>query len=458
MTKPIYIRAIDWARKLFHRIFSTEVIRRIVKNTSYLLSATGINMILGIVQGVFILRMIGPEGNGLLGAISGFTNAANQLASFRIYELVIRYVRVYEERGEHEKASAVYKLAGLFELTGAVVAFGLVWILAPWGAKFFGKDVSTTPFWIIYGAVALVTFLFESSRGLLQVFDRFQALAIANVIQNAATLFMAVYWYFNNGGFVQVLLLYIGGKLVWALGVTGAAIWTATVQWGPGWWRTPLRVLAEDRRSLLSFAFSTNISNTISLISKDSESLWVSAFLGTEIAGYYRFALSVVAILKLPVSPLAQTTYPELSREVVKGRWGSVLDTLKRSSRLAAVYSLPLIGFLALLGRWAIRLVYGAEWLPAYPLLMILMIGHVWDNLFFWNRVGLLALNRPVFPTMVNFVGMVIKVSLIFVLVNSFQAYAFAGLLTFYYLFTSGIAAGRVFLDVHQKRSLELAA
>ncbi|MBN2501891.1 MAG: oligosaccharide flippase family protein [Anaerolineales bacterium] len=443
------------ARALFHRLFQTEIIRRIIKNSSYLLSATGVTMVLGMVQGIFVLRMIGPEGNGLLGAIAGFTNAANQLASFRIYEMVVRYVRLYEERGEQLKAAAVYKMAGIFEFSGAIIAFLLVWLLAPWGANFFGKDAGTAPFWVLYGAVALITFLFESSRGLLQVFDRFQALAIANVVQSVATLILAVYWYFNGGGFMEVLLLYIAGKLVWALGVTSAAIWTAGQQWGRDWWRTPLGVLREDRRSLMTFAFSTNISNTISLVTKDSENLWVAAFLGTEAAGYYKFALSIVGILKLPVTPLAQTTYPELSRDVVKEKWDSVLDTIKRSSRLAAAYSLPLIVLLAIFGRWVISVVYGPEWLPAFPLLLILMVGHVWDNIFFWNRVGLLALNRPIFPTTVNFAAMLIKIPLIFLLVDQFQAYTFAALLSGYYIFTSGISAGRVLLDVRRHLTTE---
>jgi hypothetical protein len=70
----------------------------------------------------------------------------------------------------------------------------------------------------------------------------------------------------------------------------------------------------------------------------------------------------------------------------------------------------------------------------------------------------LLALNHPVFPTVVNFIGMLVKVGLIFVLAEQYQAYAFAGLLSFYYLFTVGVAAIRVMLDLRHKLAQESPA
>ena len=194
------------------------------------------------------------------------------------------------------------------------------------------------------------------------------------------------------------------------------------------------------------------------MVAKDSETLWVSAFLGTEAAGYYYFATGLIGKIKLPISPLALTTYPELAREVANKKWESVKDTLIRSSRLAGVYTLPIVLFFMVLGKPAIELLYEENFLPAYPILMILLIGMTFDNIFFWNRVALLALNRPVYPTIVNFIGMIIKVSLIFILVEQYQAYAFASLLSFYYIFTVGFAVLGVRSELNKKMSVSEAA
>ena len=104
---------------------------------------------------------------------------------------------------------------------------------------------------------------------------------------------------------------------------------------------------------------------------------------------------------------------------------------------------------LFLFGKQLIALTYGPEYLPAYPALIILLIGFTFVNILYWNRVALLSLARPVFPTLVNFCGMVMKVALIFLLVPIYGYLAFSALLSAYYIFTVGIAAIRVWLDLN---------
>ena len=86
----------------------------------------GLLMNTRMVQGIFVFRMIGPLGLGLVDAIRQFASNANRLTTFRINEMMVTYVRKFEEQGKRDKAAAVYKLAILFESSGAVVAFGII--------------------------------------------------------------------------------------------------------------------------------------------------------------------------------------------------------------------------------------------------------------------------------------------------------------------------------------------
>ncbi len=448
--KYIPKKILDWIK----RVLGTPVFERIIKNSSYLLGANGITVALGMVQSVFELRIISVAELGLLAVIKTFSSAANQLTSFRINEMVVRYMRLYIEQKDEIKAAAVYKLACIFETFGAFVAFGLVWALSPWGAEFFGKDLNTQPLWIAYALVIIINSFFDSSRGVLQVFSRFDIIALVTTIQRITTVVLVIYWFFNGGGLYEILLLRIAGKLVGSLGITSASLWTAREKWGKGWWRnSPLISLKSDFKSILTFSFSTNLSDSISLVTKGSEPLWVSAFLGTTAAGLYEFASLLMGYIKIPLAPFSQTVYPELAREVANKKWDSFKDTLARSSRLAAFYIIPIAVFFVLFGKPFISFVFEDRWLPAYPLLLILLIGQIVDRIFFWNRMALLALNRPVYPTIVNFIGMLIKVGLIFLLVDQYQAYAFAGLLSFYYIFTVGLAVLGVRSELNKKMS-----
>ena len=436
---------------LFSRIFENELIRRIVKNSGYLFSATGIAAALSMVQSILAGRLLGPATFGILGALTAFTSVVNRFASFRMNELVVRYVGHYEEQGDHQRAAAVFKMAGALEISGSVLAFVLIWFLAPLGAQYFAHDPALADWFRVYGLIVLANLIYESATGILQIYDQFRIIAVVTAFQSVITLTVIAVAFIAKLGLPAIVVAYMTGKIIGSVVITISALWQVRQSWGAGWWRTPMSLLADQRRSLLTFAFSTNISSTISLIAKDSEILWVSAFLGTTQAGYYKTALALTNLLQLPVSPLPKATFPELSREIARKNWDNVRYVLKQGSRLAAAYSVPVTLALILFGQPFIRLTYGAEYLPTYPALIILLIGYTFVNIFYWNRVALLSLARPIFPTIVNFVGMVLKVNLIFLLVPIYGYLAFAALLSGYYIFTVGIAALRVFFDLRRR-------
>jgi O-antigen/teichoic acid export membrane protein len=433
------------------RALGNELIRRILKNSGYLFSATGVSAAMGMLQSILAGRLLGPANFGVLGALTTFTSVVNRFASFRMNELVVRYVGHYQERDDPKRAAAVFKAASLLEVGGSTLAFFLIWFLAPLGARYFAHDPELTLWFQVYGGIVLANLIYESATGLLQIFDRFRIIALITAGQSTLTLSLIVVAFVSKAGLISVVLAYMSGKIVGSLALSAAALQQAGRVWGPGWWREPLRNLLPERRSLMAFAFSTNLSSTISLIAKDSEVLWVSAFLGTTQAGYYKTALALSNILQLPVNPLPKATFPELAREAARRNWNNVRYVLQQGSRLAALYSLPTTLFLILFGRWVVTFLYGPAYLPAYPALVILLVGFTIVNVLYWNRVALLALARPIFPTVVNFTGMVLKVGAIFLLVPRYGYLAFAALLAGYYLFTVGIASARVLVDVRTR-------
>ena len=433
------------------KLFANPLIRRIVRNSGYLFSARGISAAMSMLQSILAARLLGPSMFGVLGALTQFTSVLNRFASFRIDELVVRYVGHYEEADDQPRAAATFKLAAALEISGSILAFGLIWLLAPLGSRFFVHDPQMVQWFRIYGLIVLFNLIYESATGVLQIFDRFRVIAITMAAQSVLTLVLITLAVIFRQGLMAVVLAYMAGKALGSLVITAAALRTAAQVWGVDWWRTPLGLLKSERRSMLTFAFSTNLSSTVSLLAKDSEVLWVSAFLGTTEAGYYKTALALTNLLQIPVSPLPKVTFPELSREIARKHWANVRYVLKQGSRLAAGYSLPVMLTLVLFGRPILSLTYGADYLPAYPALVILLIGYTFTNIFYWNRVALLAFARPVFPTLVNLSGALIKIALIFALVPVYGYLAFAALLSGYYIYTVGTAAGRVMLDLRSR-------
>ncbi len=419
-----------WARARLTRLLSNPLIRRMLKNAGYLLSATGITYALSMFQNIFAARLLGVAGLGVLGAIVQFTTVVNKLFSFRMGEMVVTYVGQFTERGDQPRAAAVVKAALLLEALVSLVAFALVVALAPLGARYFAHDEGTASLFVLYALVVLANLVYETTRGLLQIFDRFRPIAFVNVAQAVVVLGLILLAYLRHGTLLHVVLAYMAGKVIGALGQAIIAFRATSARLGRHWWRTPFGLLRGHGREIARFLVSTNVSATLSLINKDSEILWVSFFRGPVEAGYYKQALALANLVLLPVSPLPQATFPEIAREVGRRQWANVREVLRKGSLLAAAYTFPAALGLALFGRPLIRWLYGAAFLPAYPALLILLVGLLAANTFYWNRSALLALGRPDFPTKVNFGIVLGKIVGVVLLLPRFGYLASAALLS----------------------------
>ena len=445
-------------RQRFHRLIQSEIIRRLVKNSGYLFSATGISAGLSMVQGILTARLLGVANYGILGAIITFTSVVNKFASFRMSELIIKYIGQFSEAGDHQRAATVFKAAALVEMLASFFAYGLIWILAPLGARYLAKDVTLANWFSLYGLIVLANLISESSTGLLQIFDRFRRMAALSVIQSVVTLAVIAAAFFNHGGLLEILLAYLAGKVVGALGLTIAAIVEANRRWGSDWWQAPLSLLKPQARELASFAVSTNISASLSLVNKDSELLWISFFRDPVETGYYRLALTLANLVQMPISPLPQATYPELSREVARKNWDNVRYILRQGSLMAGSYTLIATLVLLVYGQPIIHFLYTSDFLPAYPALLILLAGFLIANTFYWNRTALLALGRPDFPTKINLGLAFLKLIGMFLLVPRFGYLASAGLLAGSYILGVSVSALKVRSIVADRQQAKIQA
>ncbi len=428
---------------LFNRLFGNELIQRVVKNSGYLFSATGVAAVLSMVQSILVARLLGVTDFGILGTITLFTSVVNKFASFRMSELVIKYVGQYTVEGDETQAAAVFKSAGILETLTSLIAFGLIWLLAPLGARYLAKDTATTFWFTLYGLIVLANFMAESSTGLLQIFDRYKIIAGITIGQSILTVSLVGLVYINQGGLFEVVLAYMGGKITGAITSAGAAIVLATQRWGMGWWRSPIRLLRDRARELVRFAVSTNISATINLINKDGELLWVSALTGPTSAGYYKLALSLANLIQLPVSPLPQATYPELSREVAGKNWENMRYILRQGSLIAFAYTFGAGLFLLIFGQPIIAFFYTPEFLPAYPALIILMVGLLVANTFYWNRISLLSLGLADYPAKINSIAALLKIIGIITIVPIYGYLGSAALLSGFYIFSVSLNVRR---------------
>jgi O-antigen/teichoic acid export membrane protein len=444
----------DTVNSFRHRFESwraDNILRRVVKNSGYLFSSTTISAVLSFIQVIFAKRLLGIADYGLAFAvIMVFASNVNRLLSFRMSDVMVKYLGEALAEGKHDRAAAVVKGIGIVEAITSVAAFLILLALTPWAARTFAKDASTAPLFAFYGLTLLSNLIYETSTGVLQATDRFDRVAWINLIQSIITAVMIFADFLLKRGIADILTAYLVGKTFTGIAVIYFAVCELNKTLGRDWIRASLRQLT-DWRSIGGFAINTNLNGTVTLFVRDNASLYLAALGTVTDAGYFRIAMSLVNIIALPIEPFIGPTYAELTRSIAMKQWQETKRLLRRVSAIAGGWTLASGGGMVAFGWWLLPFVYGADARPAYFALAILLIGYGVANIFHWNRPLLLAFGQPGFPLMAMTVVGAIEIALIFWLVPHYGYLAESAIISGFFVISIGWIVWRGLSILHQQ-------
>ncbi len=426
------------AKRLLQQWREDRLLRTVVRNSTYLFSSNTISMGLASLQGLLAAALLNVGDYGLLGMIIAYASNVNRLLSFRMNELVIKYAGQFLAEDNKSRAAAVIKAAGISEAVTSLVAYGLLVLTAQLASIYIIKDDRAAAWIVLYGLALLANLVTETSSAVLQLGGHFRTLAALNLTQNLLTAGWIGTVFLMQGGLFEVLMGYLAGKLIYGVGLMIAALYWMRLLVGQNWWRVSLSSLS-GKKELAKFAISTNLSQTVNMLIRDNEVLWVGFFLSPVEAGYYKFGLAIMNVIVLPISPFIQTTFPEINRAVTLRIWERLRSLLRRTSLIAAIWSGAAGLGLLIAGPYLLSIFKNGAYLPAFPVILVLFAGFSFANLFYWNRPLLLALGNPNFPLLVTFAVGVAKTVLMFLLVQRFGVIMQAVLMSAYFIVSIGI-------------------
>ncbi len=426
---------------LLERLRQDELFSKVIRNSAHLFSSNSISLVLSFVQGILAARLLGASDFGLVVIVMGYASTVNGFFSFRMSELVVRYGGEYLEKGEERRAAALIKAAAVGEATVSGMAFVFVALTAGLATRFIAKTPGVEWMFIIYSLGLLANFNAETSTGILQITDKVKLRGTINLIQSIVSVLIVAAAFILKANLVTILMAYLVGKAVLGLGLFIAAQTQLQRVLGRGWTKTPLSVLPSFRE-LFRFAISSNLSATAILVFRESEPLWVGFFLNTEAVGLYKIAYTIIGFLAVPADPLILTVYPELNRLIVQKAWPRLRDFLRKVTTLAFAYNFALALGLIFFGQWLLW-IYGEQYVAAYPALIALLVGLVFNYTLFWNRPLLLSFGLPTYPLWATLFAGLLKVGLSFLLVPRYGYVMEAALLSFYYILSVGVIVWR---------------
>lgn len=437
-----------------------KLLRRVVGNSSYLFASNAIGAVLSIVTA----GLLGVRDFGVLGIITSFVVNINRLLSFRMSDVVVKYMGEALARQEKDRAAAVVKAAGLVEGVTSLVAFGFLVLLAPLGAKYIAQDPTTTHLFILYGVIILANITTETSTGVLRVTNHFRSLAFINLLQSILVAGLIVVAAVRGGSLVEVLWAYLIGKVILGIGPILSALYWMPRTLGKDWWRASFSQLP-PWKEFFRFAFSTNFSGTITIFARDSEMQWIGLFFGPTIAGYFKVALALIGLIIMPIDPFIATTYPEITRAYALRQWERLRSLIKRVTMIsfawtgAVAIGLLIIGRQVLFSNWVIfghtMHIYDPKYLPAYPVLLVILFGYGFANTLFWNRSLLLVQGKADEALWISFFAMLAKVGLALLILPHAPYIAEAFILSGYFFVSVGLQSWRGLSLVKRQTAIE---
>jgi len=439
-----------------------NLLKRVVRNSSYLIGSNAASSVLGFVQTIIAVRLIGLTSWGLVATIQTFASNINRFFSFRMSEVVVKHLAPSLADDKKQEAAALVKAAGLVEAVTSLLAFLILLLLTPWASRTFAKDPTTAPLYAFYGITLLSNLVFETSTGVLQATHRFDHLARINLIQSIITfsLMGGTYVFYRWSSLmptadllIAILLVYIIGKTYFGLSQAILALRELDHVLGRAWWRVSLRALP-GKRSLMLFALNTNLNGTVNLFFRDNIPLYLAMLVSTTAVGYFKVAMTLIIPITLILDPFIAPTYTEITRTIAKVQWDATLRLLKRITAITTGVVLVIWAGWALTGWWIIPTIYKPQARPVYPLLMILIAGYGFASIFQWNRPLFLSLGKAGYPVLVSTLLGVIELALIFTLVPRYGYLMMAVILSGYFIISVGFITLRGLWEIHH-RSLQ---
>lgn len=416
------------------------LLRRVIRNTGYLFSSQMVVMVLAFGQSILAAQLLGASLYGWLAVIMDFATNVNRLFSFRMNEFVVRYMGREMVKKDLTRAGAFAKVAGLTEISTSIFAFVIYMLLVPLGAKYIVKDLSSIPYFYIYGLFILANIAYETSTGILQVLNRYKIQAVFQIIQSGITAAIIVIAFFTKGSVFMVLLAYLLGKFILGIGSIAAAWNGLNHDLGREWIKAPFSILP-PLREMAGFTISTNLSATAKLLTSGSlETQLIGFFLDTKAVAIYSIANNVTVPLMTPVSQFISTTYPEMTRSIAAKKWQELKQLLRRVTFISGSWTVFFFVVMAIIGPWILP-IWGPEFITAYPILLILMVGYSFSNIFFWNRSLLLSFGKANIPLYIITGAAIAKIALAFVFVPHYGMSAEALLLSGNFVVSVGLLA-----------------
>jgi O-antigen/teichoic acid export membrane protein len=388
--------------------FKDRHMRSLLKNSSYLGASRIVAAIAAVATLAFTGRALGVTLFGLLILIHSYAQAASSLAKFQSWQVIVRYGGQGLAAGRPEDFKLATGFALGLDILSGIAGMLLAMAILPLIGGWFGIPDQYILLAVLYCTV-IPTMQAMTPGGVLRTLDRFDLVAWQGTSYPIARMVLAGIAFAMDAPFEAYLA-------IWFVTDLGGDIFL----WWLTWRELRRREMGDALRPTLKplalkgawrFAIRVNLTSSLTAAWGPIARLIVGGLLGPASAAIYMVAATLADSAQKPTDLLSRAFYPEVMRMDVstKRPWKLML----RGAALAAMVGVAalLVGVVA--GEAIIRLIFGAQFEAAYPVLIVLMFAPFLIMISFPLPPMLYAVDRDDAPLTARIVGTIIYFAIV---------------------------------------------
>lgn len=343
---------------------------RVIENTAWLLAGKGFGGLLSLVYLAIVTRTLGIDGFGRFTLIFGTAVAISTFVRFETWQVILRFGAEHLHQKRVDEFGRLVAVAILFDFGGAFLGCGIAWLVTRELSPVFGWDESVSKIALFYCFASLLA-INSAAMGVLRAFNRFDLGAYADSVVPIVRF----------AG--SVVLLFVGPSLegfliVWGASevLSSATYWYLAKKTGGDVMRARyfLEIVQGFRSQpgLSGFLFITNIGVTLTGVVKQFPVLIIGMVGTAASAGLFRLASQISQAMSKISFLLSRSIFAELAQVRASQTSADLRKLFRKTTKLTFYAGLVLMALVILLGKPILLLIAGRDFLPAYPLLVII--------------------------------------------------------------------------------------
>lgn len=392
---------ISFLKHKYINLISDKQFSEILTGSIWALGARVIATLLGLLFSVLVARLYGAEVVGIVAVINSFLMLTTIFTILGTSTSILRLIPEHLAEFSPTSAFKVYRKTQ-YMVIGISIIMAAIFFFS---AQLIAEKIFSKPHLSNYFALASCFVVFKSIM-LLNT----SAIRGLRLIKIFATMQFLPHLF--NLLFLIVLGLFWSTKDVPVYAVLFGFAATSIIGWFVMEFAFKKRMRPSDKvrsmpiRTILSISLPMLMTATMMFFIGQIGVLMLGIFRTEAEVGYYSIAVKLATLTTFVLSAVNSMAAPKFSELFHKGKLDDLFYIAKKSARLIAVTTIPILLVLLIFGKLILGIMFGQEFVLAYPALVLLVSGQFVNSIsgstgIFMNMTG----HQTVFRNIITIVA-----------------------------------------------------